>query len=95
MKVLAVVQARTVSSRLPIEVMKIVERIPIIEILFSCLRLSKNLSQVILATSDLSRDNQLASHIERKGFGVFRGSEIEAFGRFFLGFRRVWCGCNC
>jgi|TARA_B110001450_G_scaffold256718_1_gene288311 glutamate-1-semialdehyde 2,1-aminomutase len=83
MKVLAIVQARTGSSRLPNKVMKIVEGRPIIEILFLRLTKAKNINQIILATSDLKRDDNLAHHIKNIGFKVFRGSEENVLERFF------------
>ena len=83
MKVVAIVQARTGSSRLPNKVMKIVEGKPVIELLFLRLNKAKNINQIILATSDLKRDDILAQHIKNIGFEVFRGSESNVLERFF------------
>ena len=83
MKVLAIVQARMGSSRLPNKVMKQLGGKPAIEVLFSRLNKSKKIDHIILATSDLQRDDILAEHIASIGFDVFRGSEKNVLNRFF------------
>lgn len=83
MKVLAIVQARTGSSRLPNKVMKKLGGKTAIEVLFSRLNKSKKINHIILATSDLQRDDVLAQHISNLGFDVFRGSEKNVLNRFF------------
>jgi len=83
LKVLAIVQARTGSSRLPNKVMKKIEGMSVIEILLSRLKKSKKIDHIVLATSSLKRDDILARHITRIGFDLFRGSEENVLSRFF------------
>jgi len=83
MKVLAIVQARTGSSRLPKKVMKQLEGRSVIEILLSRLKKSMRIDHIILATSNLVRDDLLANHVKDIGFDVYRGSEKNVLNRFF------------
>ena len=82
-KILAIVQARMGSTRLPGKVMKKVNGKSLIEILFHRLSNSKKLDKIILATSKNSEDDSLAQMIEKLGFDVFRGSENDVLNRYF------------
>lgn len=82
MKIVAIVQARTGSTRLPNKVMKSIEGVPVIEILLSRLHRSKKVNQIVVATTNLARDDGLASYVFELGFDVFRGDELNVFARF-------------
>ena len=81
--VLAIVQARMGSTRLPGKVMKKVNGKPLIEILFHRLARSKKINKVILATSENVENDRLAETVEKLGFEVFRGSENDVLDRYF------------
>ncbi len=83
LKVLAIIQARMGSTRLPGKVLKEINGIPLIEILFHRLSQSKKIDKIILATSESNENNSLANLIEKKGYDVFRGSEEDVLGRFY------------
>ena len=51
MKIVAVVQARMGSTRLPNKVMKLICEVPMIELLLGRLALSKKVDQIVVATS--------------------------------------------
>ena len=81
--VLAIVQARMSSTRLPGKVLKKVNGKPLIEILFHRLSRSKKIDKVILATSENAENNRLAETIEQLSFDVFRGSEDDVLDRYY------------
>ena len=83
MKVVAIVQARMGSTRLPGKVMKLVDGVPVIERLLSRLVKSKLIDEIIVATSIAACDVQLAEHVRKIGYGCFRGSENDVLERFY------------
>lgn len=81
--ILAIVQARMASTRLPGKVMKEVFNKPLIQYLLERLSLSKRIEKIILATS-ISRENDLLGvFVSKLGFDVFRGSEDDVLDRFY------------
>lgn len=81
--IVAVVQARTGSSRFPGKVMKIVAGRPLIEILIKRLSASKRINKIILATSHKKENDELVNHVEQLGIDVYRGSESDVLDRFY------------
>ena len=82
MKTLAIIQARTSSSRLPGKVM-----LPILDkpmIIHQLERVSRchSIDQLVLATSDHPSDDQLAHSVATHGFNVFRGDLRNVLARF-------------
>ena len=82
MQTIAVVQARTSSSRLPGKVMMPILGTPMIIHQLWRVQRSKLIDKIILATSDNVSDDQLALLCERAGFNVFRGSLNNVLDRF-------------
>lgn len=82
MRVVALVQARMGSTRLPNKVMRTVEGLPLIELLLRRLSQAKRLDAIALATSVDPRNDPLAEHVRRLGFAVERGSENDVLDRF-------------
>jgi len=83
MKIVALVQARTGSVRLPQKVLKPILNKPIIELLLSRLSLSAELDEIVVATSEEKRDDKLESTVESLGFKCTRGSEKDVLNRFY------------
>ncbi len=81
--ILAIVQARMESTRLPGKVLKKVAGMSLIEILFYRLSKSKKINKIILATSKSSENNELANLVEKLGYGVYRGSENNVLDRYY------------
>ena len=79
----AIVQARTSSSRLPGKVLLPLMGVPMI--LFQLNRLSdcKLIDSLILATSTDSTDDVLASEVANSGFQVFRGDLDDVLSRYY------------
>jgi glutamate-1-semialdehyde 2,1-aminomutase len=82
MKIVAIVQARMGSTRLPNKVMKPICGRPMIELLLARLERAHTLDQIVLATSVDERNQQLADHVSNLGFNVFRGSEDDVLDRY-------------
>ncbi len=82
MKVVAIVQARVGSVRFPNKVMKLIQGVPMIEILLKRLKNSKLLDQIILATSIDSNNTALVKHVESIGFICKQGSELDVLERY-------------
>tara|TARA_B100000315_G_scaffold137631_1_gene126709 strand:+ start:641 stop:1282 length:642 start_codon:yes stop_codon:yes gene_type:complete len=83
MNVLAIVQARMGSTRLPGKVLKKVNGKPLIEILLYRLSLSKKIDEIIMATSKSKENDLLSETVEKLGFAVFRGSEEDVLDRYY------------
>ena len=81
-RVVALVQARMGSSRFPGKMLAPLGGAPILEWVLTRVKGSKYLDQVVLATSDLSRDDELVGLAKRVGVSVYRGSEVDVLGRF-------------
>lgn len=82
MKVVALVQARMGSSRLPNKVMKPINGQPLIEILLARLSKSKSIHEIVLATSVNAENLVLIDRVKSLGFSYYQGSEDDVMGRF-------------
>ncbi len=82
MKVVAIVQARMSSARLPDKVMKLIDGRPMIELLLTRLSFAKEVNQIVLATSVDERNDPLVSHVEKLGYKCIRGSETDVLERY-------------
>ncbi len=80
---IAIVQARMGSSRLPGKVMAPLGELPLIEVLLRRLSQTPALTAIVLATSSDSRNDPLVRHVEQLGYHVFRGDEHDVLGRFY------------
>ena len=83
MKVVAIIQARMGSTRLPNKVMMKINHIPMIELLIDRLSNSKHIDQIVLATSNNKNNTPLINHVESLGYKVFSGEENDVLDRYF------------
>jgi len=81
-KVIAIVQARMGSTRLPGKVMRPMGGVPMIERLLARLARARRVDGIWLATSEAPADDALAEHVRKLGYEVFRGSESDVLARF-------------
>ena len=81
--ILAIVQARLGSTRLPGKVLKEVNGKSLIEILLYRLSLANTIDQIVLATTENNTDDALANHVEKLGYEVYRGSENDVLDRYY------------
>lgn len=85
MKVVAIVQARMNSNRLPgkiIQKLPFISGTPIINIILGNLNKMKFINKVILATS-VNKENEILNKIVPKNTTIFRGSEDNVLERFY------------
>jgi glutamate-1-semialdehyde 2,1-aminomutase len=82
MKIVAIVQARLGSTRLPNKVLAPIGDVPLIEFLLGRLSKSERISEIVLATSTNEINNQLAAVVENLGYQVIRGSENDVLQRY-------------
>lgn len=76
-----IIQARTGSSRLPEKILMNLDGVSVLEHLVKQVRISKRLQNIVLATSNLERDNKLADHARSIGLNVYRGDEQKIMTR--------------
>jgi len=82
MKVVAIVQARMGSTRLPKKVMKLINGVPMIELLLARLSRSKKIDKIVLATSEDPLNQTLIDHVSGLGFFCEQGSENDVLERY-------------
>jgi len=83
-KVVAIVQARMGSTRLPNKVMKPIGGVPMIELLLARLSRAKEVDQIVVATSVDEKNKPLAAHVEKLGYLCVRGSENDVLQRYLV-----------
>jgi spore coat polysaccharide biosynthesis protein SpsF len=81
MKIVAVIQVRIGSTRLPGKVMKEVVGKPVLELLIERLRHSKLINKIVVATTGLKKDDIIVDLCRKLGIDYFRGSEDDVMGR--------------
>ena len=88
MKVVAIVQARMGSTRLPGKVMMPIHGEPMIGLLLARLSRSREIDQIIVATSIDERNKPLADYVSRIGYSCETGSEHDVLDRYFQAARK-------
>lgn len=82
MKIVAIVQARMGSTRLPNKVMRNIGGVPMIDLLLARLARATEVDEIVVATSKSERDQPLADHVTGLGYRCYRGSEDDVLSRF-------------
>jgi spore coat polysaccharide biosynthesis protein SpsF len=82
MSVLAILQARMTSSRLPGKVLMDIEGMPMIGRQLERIKESKLIDEIVVATSTESTDDQLAYYVEESGVNIQRGPLEDVLQRF-------------
>lgn len=82
-KLVAIVQARMGSSRLPGKVLKPLGERPLIILLLERLKQSQLIDEIVLATSTNPENDELCRVVESHGFKTFRGDEDDVLSRFY------------
>jgi spore coat polysaccharide biosynthesis protein SpsF (cytidylyltransferase family) len=82
MKRVAIIQARTSSSRLPGKVLEPIHGIPMIVFMLQRVARARQLDYLTLATSMDASDDVLAEQVEQFGFPCYRGDLMDVLDRF-------------
>ena len=83
MNIVAIVQARMGSTRLPGKVMIKINNTPMIGLLFSRLSKSKKITKIVLATSVSSDNDPLEQYINSLNTSIYRGDELNVLDRYY------------
>ncbi len=82
MKIVAIVQARMGSTRLPNKVMKPINGVPMIEVLLRRLSRARSVSEIVVATSRDEKNAPLVRHVSSLGYQCYQGSENDVLDRY-------------
>jgi spore coat polysaccharide biosynthesis protein SpsF len=80
-RVVATIEARTQSTRLPEKVLRLILKRPMLELLVERLARATRVDDIVIATTDCPADDRIARLADRIGVGCFRGSEDDVLGR--------------
>jgi len=83
MRIVGIIQARMGSTRLPGKVLKPIIDRPMIELLLARLSKSREINEIVVATSTDEINCELQLFVESLGYKCTRGSEKDVLGRFF------------
>jgi spore coat polysaccharide biosynthesis protein SpsF len=81
--VVAILQARLGSTRLPEKTLKIIFDKPLLEHIIERVRAARRVHEVVVATSTARQDDPIADLAQRVGVHAFRGSEDNVLERFY------------
>ena len=82
-KITCIIQARMDSTRLPNKVLKEIENIPMISHIINRVKKSKNVEQIVLATTNKKTDKVLLEIAKKLKIIDFAGDKDDVLGRFF------------
>ena len=82
-KVVAIIQARMGSTRLPGKVLEDLAGQPLLARVVERTRRAKTLGNVVVATTELPADDIIAGLCEKRGWPYFRGSEEDVLDRYY------------
>ncbi|MBA3604236.1 MAG: glycosyltransferase family protein [Parachlamydiaceae bacterium] len=81
-KIVAIIQARQGSTRLPGKSMKEVLLKPLLGYLLDRITHAKTINEVVVATTSLENDNVIASYCQKNSISCFRGDAEDVLGRY-------------
>ncbi len=84
MRVVATVQARVGSTRLPCKVLKRIAGKPLLEHVIDRLMQAEKLDQIVIATSSKEQDKCIIELAKKLGVGWFAGSEDDVLSRYLM-----------
>ena len=81
-RIVAIVQARTGSTRLPGKVLEELCGTPVLAHVLNRVAAARGLDEVVVATTDLDRDDRVVEIATRQDVPCFRGSEDDVLSRY-------------
>lgn len=91
-KVVAIVQARLGSSRLPLKSLLCLRDVPLIDWVVRRLKTAARLDGLVVAVPDTPLDRVLLEHLQRRGVPCLAGPEQDVLARFCLAARQADAG---
>ena len=82
-KIVAIIQARMGSSRLPEKVLMPIVGKPVLWHIANRLRCVKKINKIIIATSNTEKDDKIEEFCQKYEINCFRGSEEDVLDRFY------------
>ncbi|MGD2058547.1 MAG: glycosyltransferase family protein [Anaerolineales bacterium] len=81
--VVAIIQARMASNRLPGKVLKSIDGKPMLRWVVERTRLSTTVNEVVVATTVDPSDDEIAATCREQGYEVYRGSQTDVLDRYW------------
>ncbi|HIB54796.1 MAG TPA: hypothetical protein EYO39_08330 [Nitrospirales bacterium] len=81
--IVAIIQARLGSSRLPGKVLKEVQGRPLLSYMLERVAQSAYIGQIVVAITNRSQDDPIVDCCHKEGIAVFRGDEDDALDRYY------------
>ncbi len=91
-RIIAIIQARVGSTRLPGKVLLDLEGKTVLEHVVNRVKKSRQIGETIVATTILKEDQKIANLCSGKGVRVYRGSENDVLDRFYQAARLFSAG---
>jgi len=82
-KVVAIIQARMGSTRLPGKIFKKIHQREILDYVVTRVNKSKEIDEVVIATTVREKDDIIENFCNERGIKVFRGSEDDVLDRYY------------
>jgi spore coat polysaccharide biosynthesis protein SpsF len=82
-RIVAIIQARMKSSRLPGKVLHPLDGEPMLRWVFERVKRAQTISQAIIATTTDPSDDQVAKYCRQQGYPCFRGDMLDVLDRFY------------
>lgn len=79
----AIIQARMGSTRLPGKILMTVEGVPLLKYQIERVRRAALVNKILIATSTLERDDDVAAFCGENGIECFRGAETDCLDRYY------------
>ncbi|WP_239618840.1 glycosyltransferase family protein [Cohnella mopanensis] len=83
MKVVAIVQARMGSSRLPGKILRSLDGVTVLELIHKRLSQCRSLHEIVVATSCSEKDDAVEEEMKRLNIPVYRGDENDVLDRYY------------
>ena len=82
-KIIAIIQARMGSTRLPGKVMMQLSKKPILQHVLERVKRSNLISEVVIATTLLPKDDEINDFAQKFNVPIFRGNSQDVLDRFY------------